>query len=99
MTPLDKTLKRSLWIGKRAYVIALTPKTLKVTEKGNRLGIELDWTALVSGEAALATALQASISRMGSSEPSLASGRKVAPKRTSGKDLRTLRSKKPKARQ
>jgi hypothetical protein len=61
MTPLDKSLKRALKINGRDYVITLTPDALKITQKGHRLGVELKWPDLVSGESALAVALHASI--------------------------------------
>ena len=60
-TALDKVLKRSLNIKGREYVVALSPDGLKLTLKGRRLGLDLKWSELVNGEAALATALQASI--------------------------------------
>jgi hypothetical protein len=63
MTPLDKSLKRALKIKGRDYVVTLTPDALKVTEKGHRLGVELKWPDLVSGESALAVALHASIGK------------------------------------
>jgi hypothetical protein len=63
MTPLQKTLKRVLSIDGRDYVITLSPDGLKLVPKGKRKGIELKWEALVSGEAALATALRASAGR------------------------------------
>ena len=61
MTPLDKSLKRSLNIQGLDYVVSLTPETLKLTRKGRRLGLELKWSDLISGETALAVALHASI--------------------------------------
>jgi hypothetical protein len=61
MTPLDKPLKRELTIGDVAYTRVLDPDGLKLTEKGHRRGVELRWKDLVSGDAALATALQASL--------------------------------------
>ena len=64
MTPLQKTLKRVLSINGRDYVIAISPDGLKVVPKGKRKGIELKWEALVSGEAALAAALRASVGRL-----------------------------------
>ena len=67
MTPLQKTIKRLLTINGRDYVVAVAPDGLKLTLKGKRKGIELEWEALVSGEAALAAALQASV---GQFEPS-----------------------------
>jgi hypothetical protein len=36
---------------------------LKLVPKGKRNGLELGWKSLISGEAALATALNASIAR------------------------------------
>jgi hypothetical protein len=63
MTPLDKSLKRGLKVDGRDYVITLTPDALKITRKGHRLGVELKWLNLVSGESALAVALHASIGK------------------------------------
>jgi hypothetical protein len=60
-TPLHSTLKRSLIIEGRPYVVTLTADKLKIALKGRRRGIELSWAALVSGEAALAVALRASV--------------------------------------
>jgi hypothetical protein len=68
MTPLDKTLKRSITIKGSQYVITLSPSALKVTLKGRRLGIELRWPDLVSGESALAVALHASIGKFQSAD-------------------------------
>lgn len=68
MTPLDKTLKRSLTISDVEYVIALSPETLKITRKGKRLGLELRWFDITSGESALAVALQASVGRFDTAE-------------------------------
>jgi hypothetical protein len=60
-TKLDKPLKRELEIGGEAYTLTLTPEGLKLVKKGHRLGLELAWQTLVNGEAALATALNASL--------------------------------------
>jgi hypothetical protein len=61
MTPLHSTLKRSLIIDGRDYVLTLNETALKLTLKGKRNGVELPWSQLVSGEAALAVALHASL--------------------------------------
>ena len=74
MTPLDKTLKRALRIGGRDYVVTLTTDALKVTEKGHRLGLELTWADLISGESALAIALQASVGKSSRRPPASNSG-------------------------
>ena len=71
MTPLDKTLKRSLKINEAEYVITLSPQVLKLTRKGKRLGLELRWSDITSGESALAVALRASIGRFDTAEGAL----------------------------
>lgn len=63
MTPLKNTLKRELVINKQAFVVTLTPESLKLTAKGKRNGLELHWRDLVSGEAALSAALNASVGK------------------------------------
>jgi hypothetical protein len=68
MTPLQKPLKRLLTINGQDYVIAISLDGLKLTPKGKRKGIEIQWEALVSGEAALAVALHASIGQLAPSE-------------------------------
>ena len=65
MTPLDKTLKRSLSIDGVDYVVTLTPEALKLTRKGRRIGMELKWADITSGESALAIALRASVGKFG----------------------------------
>jgi len=61
MTRLDKPLRRELQVGDQLYTLTVAPEGLKLVEKGKRKGIELAWTSLVSGDAALAAALQASV--------------------------------------
>jgi hypothetical protein len=68
-TALDKVLKRAVNIEGRAYVVALSPGGMKLTLKGRQLGLELKWSDLVNGQAALATALQASVGRFPKSAP------------------------------
>jgi hypothetical protein len=63
VTPLDKTLKRALTIKGQEYVITLSPEAVKISRKGHRLGTELKWADLISGDTALAVALHASIGR------------------------------------
>jgi hypothetical protein len=63
-TKLEKPLRREIEIGGRAYIVTLAPEGLKLTPKGKRKGLELAWADMVSGEAALATALNASLQRM-----------------------------------
>ena len=63
MTPLDKTLKRAIKIKGQEYVVTLSPEAVKISRKGHRLGAELKWADLISGDTALAVALHASIGR------------------------------------
>lgn len=60
-TRLEKPLKRELTIDDQAYVVTIDPTGLKLTKKGHRKGQELTWKALVSGDAALSSALSASL--------------------------------------
>jgi hypothetical protein len=64
MTPLEKPIKRALKISGQDYVITLTPAALKITRKAHRLGVELKWADIVSGESALAMALNASLGQL-----------------------------------
>ena len=61
MTPLDKPLRREVQIGDESYTLILDPEGLKLVRKGHRKGLDLRWVDLVSGDAALAAALQASL--------------------------------------
>jgi hypothetical protein len=60
-TKLEGELKRELTIRGDPYTLTLSPAGFKLTEKGRRLGIELQWEDVISGDAALARALQASV--------------------------------------
>ena len=61
MTKLDKPLKRELTVKRDAYVVTIDPDGFKLTKKGRRKGIEIAWKDLVSGDAAMAIALRASV--------------------------------------
>ncbi len=60
---IEKQLKRELKVNGEVYVLTISPEGLKLVLKGNRKGHELAWKDLVSGEAALAAALNASLER------------------------------------
>lgn len=62
-TKLDKSLKRELEIEGKAYMLTIDPEGLKLTEKGRRKGIELAWKDVVTGDAGLAAALNASVEK------------------------------------
>ena len=65
MVKLKSDLKREIAIGNVAYVVTITQLGLRLVVKGRRKGIELSWKDLVSGEAAMAVALRASLSAPG----------------------------------
>jgi hypothetical protein len=60
-TKLRAPLKRELEIAGELYMLTIAPEGFKLVPKGKRKGYELTWPALISGDAALAAALQASV--------------------------------------
>ena len=62
-TKLDKPLKREIEIDGAAYMLTIDPEGMKLVPKGKRLGHELRWKDVVSGQAALTAALNASLDR------------------------------------
>jgi hypothetical protein len=62
VTPLEKAVKRAIDIGGVPYTVIIDPQGLRLVGKGRRKPtVELQWKDLVSGEAALAVALNASV--------------------------------------
>jgi len=64
-TKLNSAFKRELEVNGEKYTLTLTPEGFKLVQKGKRKGIELSWASIVGGEAALATALNASVAHPG----------------------------------
>ncbi len=64
-TKLDKTLKREIEIEGKAYMVAISPEGLKLTQKGFRKGQELTWQSIVSGESEMRQQLGASVDATG----------------------------------
>ena len=63
-TLLDKELKRQVTIDGVDYTVAMNPDGFRLTSKGKRRPeVELRWGDLLSGEAAMAVALNASLSK------------------------------------
>lgn len=62
-TKLEKALKRELEIEGKAYMLTIAPEGLKLVEKGRRNGLELAWKDVMSGDAGLAAALNASVTK------------------------------------
>jgi len=62
-TVLDKTLKRQITVDGADYTVTVDPEGIRLTGKGKRRPeVELRWRELLSGEAAMAVALNASLS-------------------------------------
>lgn len=60
-TKLSSPLRREFAIGATPHVLTIDPDGFKLVVKGKRKGIEIAWRDLVSGEAAMAVALKASL--------------------------------------
>jgi hypothetical protein len=60
-TKLDGVLKRELSIGGEPYTLTLSQEGFMLALKGHRKGLDIRWADLVGGDAALATALNASL--------------------------------------
>jgi hypothetical protein len=78
-TKLEGVLKREIAVNGAPYTVTITAQGLKLVPKGRRKGYELEWAALVNGEAALAAALNASLAK--APAPSPAPAKKVPKKR------------------
>jgi hypothetical protein len=62
-TKLEKAVKREVAIEGQPYMVTISPEGVKIVPKGKRNGIELAWKALISGDAALSAALNASVQK------------------------------------
>ena len=81
-TKLQTPLKRELSIKGQLYTLTISPERLHLVQKGRRKGHELAWIDLISGDAALATALNASLAFTPLPEPAELSKRKSLPPRS-----------------
>jgi len=60
-TRLEGPLKREIDLDGQPYTLTIDPAGLTLVRKGRRKGYALRWSQMVSGEAALAAALNASV--------------------------------------
>ena len=60
-TKLTTPFKRELEVNGEKYTLTVAPEGFKLVAKGRRKGVELAWASVVNGEAALATALNATL--------------------------------------
>jgi hypothetical protein len=77
-TKLEGELKHELFIGRRPYTLTISPVGFTLALKGKRKGLNIKWADLVTGEAALATALNASLTA--NIQPAEGSVRKAKPR-------------------
>jgi len=70
-TKLTTPIKREIDIDGDKYTLTVTPEGFKLVLKGRRKGIEIAWNALVSGDAALTTALNATLYASRSERPAV----------------------------
>jgi hypothetical protein len=47
-TKLEKTIKREIEIDGQAYMVAISPEGVKMTQKGYRKGPELTWRQILA---------------------------------------------------
>ena len=60
-TKLQNAFKRELEVNGEKYTLTVSPEGFKLVLKGKRKGIELLWSAIVNGDAALAISLNATL--------------------------------------
>jgi hypothetical protein len=60
-TKLQNAFKRELEVNGEKYTLTVSPEGFKLVLKGKRKGIELLWSSIVNGDAALATSLNATL--------------------------------------
>lgn len=60
-TKLQQAFKRELDLNGEKYTLTVMPEGFKLVVKGKRKGVELSWASIVGGDAALATALNATL--------------------------------------
>jgi hypothetical protein len=60
-TKLQQPFKRELEVNGEKYTLTVSPDGFKLVTKGKRKGVELSWASILGGDAALATALNATL--------------------------------------
>jgi hypothetical protein len=51
-TKLDKTIKREIELDGQAYMVAISPEGIKLTQKGFRKGQEMSWRQILGSAGA-----------------------------------------------
>lgn len=85
-TALDKDLKRQITVDGMAYTVALNADGFRLTGKGKRKPeIELLWRDLLSGDTAMAVALNASLLKSTRAVPTAAQAEPERAEKRAGK--------------
>jgi hypothetical protein len=88
-TVLDKEFRRQVTVDGVNYTVALDPDGFRLTGKGKRRPeVELHWRDLLSGDAAMAAALNASLKPQPATNPAIEKSPKPASKRVPKKPQR-----------
>ena len=88
-TKLEKALKREITVHGKPFVVTISPDGLKLVGKGRRKGLDLSWDDLTSGDAALATALNASVAQGLLLQPSASNDPDMRPRGHAGRHRRS----------
>jgi hypothetical protein len=70
-TKLAAPFKREIDIDGDKYTLTVSPEGMKLVLKGKRKGIELEWRSIVNGDAALSSALNATLYASRAEAPAL----------------------------
>jgi hypothetical protein len=92
-TKLESPLKRELIVLGKPYTLVVSPDGVALTPKGKRKGYELAWVDLVSGDAALAVALNASLLHGPKPEPAATKPPRTRPDGTKASGGKRARAK------
>lgn len=68
-TKVQKPFKREIEVNGEKYTLTVDPDGFRLVAKGRRKGIELRWESIVNGDAALASALNATMAASSNRTP------------------------------
>ncbi len=88
-TRLNTPLKREIEVDGDTYTLTISPGGLKLVPKGRRKGHELAWRDFVSGDAALAAGLNASLRNIATPRKSVDGDRTSATRAGAGRGKRS----------
>ena len=90
-TKLEGDLKRELSVGRQPYTLTISPVGFILALKGRRKGLNIKWADLVTGEAALAAALNASLTANIQPAGEKRPGGKPTPRKNASRAISTMK--------